>query len=200
MFIQVVLGKTKDAAAVKAALEKWQTDVKPVAKGYLGSTSGVADDGTTIAVVRFESEASAQANSDLPEQSAWWEGVMSKAMDGAPTFHNCPEVEEMMGGGSDDAGFVQAMIYKPSDVGKLRELMKKFDPADFARPDILGGTTAIATDGTVIDTNYFTSEAAAREGEKMEMPAEMQKAMQEFGELAGDVKYVDLRDPWLYSA
>lgn len=202
MFIQVVKGKTKDAAGIKAAVAKWQTDVKPVAKGYLGSTSGVTADGTTIAVVRFESEAAAQANSDLPEQSAWFEKELSPLLDGQPTFHNCNDVTEFMGGGSDDAGFVQLMIYKPADLNKAKELTKKFEAAgaDMGRDDIIGGTSAISSDGTVIDTNYFTSEAAAREGEKAEMPAEMQQLMQEFGEVTGNVEYVDISDPWLYSA
>ncbi len=201
MFIQVVKGKTKDAAGIKAAVAKWQTDVKPVAKGYLGSTSGVTADGTTIAVVRFESEAAAQANSDLPEQSAWFEKELSPLLDGQPTFHNCNDVTEFMGGGSDDAGFVQLMIYKPADANKAKELNKKFENVDMSgRPDIIGGTSAVSSDGTFIDTNYFTSEAEARAGEKGEMPAEMQEMMKEYGEVVGNVEYVDISDPWLYSA
>lgn len=199
MFIQVVRGKVKDAAAIKAAGEQWQAEVKPGAKGYLGSTSGVAKDGTFVNVARFESEEAFRSNSDRPERSAWWEKT-SKIFDGTPTAYNCPDVTTFMGGGSDDAGFVQLMIYKPTDLNTLKELNQKFDPADFARPDMIGGTSAVATDGTVIDTNYFTSEAEARAGEKGEMPAEMQEMMKEYGEVVGNVEYVDISDPWLYSA
>ncbi|MEX0875043.1 MAG: hypothetical protein WD646_07150 [Actinomycetota bacterium] len=199
MFIQVVRSKAKDPAGLKAAMEKWQTDVKPVAKGFVGATAGVADDGTHVAVVRFESEETARANSDLPEQSAWFKEV-SKLMDGEPTFYDCSDVTLFMGGGSDDAGFVQVMVYKPTDLEKLKELNEKVDPADMGRTDIIGGTSAVANDGTVIDTTYFKSETEAREGEKKEMPAEMQTAMKEWGEVIGNVEYIDLRDPWLYSA
>src|SRR3546814_9094548 len=54
------------------------------------------------------SDLSARANSELPEQSAWWEG-MAKLYDGEPTFTESSDVTEWMGGGSDDAGFVQVM-------------------------------------------------------------------------------------------
>ena len=201
MFIQVVRGKTNNAAGMKAAIEKWHAEVRPGAKGWLGSTGGVTDDGKFVAVVRFESEEAAQANSDRPEQGAWFEKEMSPNIDGAPTFHNCTDVTEFMGGGSDDAGFVQLMIYKPSDLNKAKELNKKFENMDMSgRPDIIGGTSAVSNDGTVIDTNYFTSEAEARAGEKAEMPAEMQEMMKEYGEVVGNVEYVDISDPWLHSA
>ncbi|HYZ91191.1 MAG TPA: hypothetical protein VFA34_02215 [Actinomycetota bacterium] len=198
MFIQVIRGNVKDAAAVRAASDEWDKELKPGAKGYLGSTEGVTDDGKFIAVVRFESEEAANANSARPEQGAWWEKT-SKLIDGA-SFYNCPRVESFMGGGSDDAGFVQIMSYKPSDVDKLVEMTKQFAELPMDRKDILGGTTAISTEGTVFDTNYFTSEAEAREGEKQEWPAEVQKAMEGFQEITGDVEWIDLKDPWLYSA
>jgi hypothetical protein len=200
MFIQVVKGKTKDAAGVKALGETWQAELKPGAKGWLGTTSGVAKDGTFIVVIRFESQEDAQANSDRPEQGAFFQEIL-KLLDGAPTFYNCNDVTTFMGGGSDDAGFVQLMIYKPSDLDKAKELNKKFENMDMSgRPDIIGGTSAVSSDGTVIDTNYFTSEAEARAGEKGEMPAEMQEMMKEYGEVVGNVEYVDISDPWLYSA
>ncbi len=201
MFIQVVKSKTKDAAGVKAASDKWQAEVKSGAIGFVGMTGGVADDGTFVVVARFESEEKAQANSDRPEQTAWFQKELSPLLEGAPTFYNCTSVTEFMGGGSDDAGFVQLMIYKPSDLNKAKELNKKFENMDMSgRPDIIGGTSAVSADGTVIDTNYFSSEAEARAGEKGEMPAEMQEMMEEYGEVVGNVEYVDLKDPWFISA
>ncbi len=199
MFIQVIHGKVKDADAVQPALEEWQKELKPGATGYLGSTAGVASDGTFLGVVRFESEEAAKANSDRPEQGAWF-ARMSEHIDGEPTFYNCPRVETFMGGGSDDAGFVQVMVYKPSDVDKVLELAKNFEKMAGMRPDILGGTTAVATDGTVIDTNYFTSEAEARVAEKQPMTPEVQELMQGFGELTGPVEFIDLSKPLMYSA
>lgn len=198
MFIQVVRGKVKEAAAVRAATEGWETKLKPGATGYLGATEGVSDDGTFVAVVRFESEEAAKANSDRPEQAAWWDET-SKLFDGPVTFHDCPRVVTIGDGGSDKAGFVQVMVYKPSDPEKLLGMASEFESMSDFRPDVIGGTSALANDGTMIDTNYFTSEAEAREGERKEMPAEMQKMMEDFGELSGPVEFIDLRDPWLFS-
>ena len=202
MFTQVIRGKVKDADAVRAATQEWESKLKPGAIGYLGATEGVADDGTFVAVARFESEEAAKANSDRPEQGEWWEKT-SKLFEGPVTFHDCPQVTTFGGGGSDDAGFVQLMIYKPTDLDKMMAMTadfeKTYDEMASARPDIIGGTTSIAKDGTVIDTNYFTSEAEAREGEKKEMPEEVQKAMADFGEIAGPVEFIDICDPWLFS-
>lgn len=197
MFIQVIRAKAKDADALREASKSWERELMPGATGYLGSTQGVADDGTFVAVVRFESEEAARANSDRPEQGSWWE-ENSKHLDDV-RFYDCPEVHTFAGGGSDDAGFVQLMIYKPSDAAAAKQMFKEFENMGSQRPDFIGGTSAIATDGTFIDTNYFTSEAEARVAEKQEMPADVQATMQKYMEIAGPVDYVDLRDPWLFS-
>ena len=45
---------------------------------------------------------------------------------------------------------------------------------------------------------YFTSEEAAREGERKEPPAELAAMMKEMDELSvGEPTFFDLRDPWL---
>lgn len=199
MFIQVIRGKVKDVAAMRSAAEEWKSELQPGAVGFLGSTEGVAADGTFVAVARFESEEAARANSDRPEQGTWWEKT-SKLFDGDVTFYDCPRVETIMGGGSDDAGFVQVMVYKPNDVDELLSMSKEFEKLAPMRPDILGGTTAVATDGTMIDMNYFTSEAEARVAEKQPMTPEIQQLMDRFGQLAGPVEFIDLTDPWMYSA
>lgn len=196
MYAQVIRGKVSDASAMKAASDKWGAELRPGATGFLGRTAGVADDGTFVVVARFESEAAAKQNSDRPEQGAWWEET-SKLFDGEPTFYNCTEVNLVSSGGSDDAGFVQAMFYKPKDLDALRTMSGEFEKIMPMRPDILGGVMAIASDGTVIDTNYFTSEAEARAAEKQSMTPEVKAVMERFGELAGDITFVDLKDPWL---
>jgi len=198
MFVQVIRGKAKNADAILAAGEKWQKELKPGAKGYLGSTLGITDDGTMVTIVRFESEAAANANSERPEQGKWFEENIAANVDEI-SFFNCPTVDTFLGGGSDDAGFVQVMVYKPSDVDSIRALAKEFENVAADRPDILGGVMAISTDGTVIDTNYFRSEKEARENESKEMSPEMQKTMQRLGELAGKIEFLDLRDPVLNS-
>jgi hypothetical protein len=194
VFIQVIVGKVKDAARAIADGERWSAEVKPGAIGFLGGTSGVTDDGTSVVVARFESAETAKANSQRPEQDAHWQSTKDNYV-GDPTVYDCPDVDLMLGGGSDDAGFVQVMIYKPKDVAAIKAMSGEFEKLAPMRPDIMGASTGYATDGTVIDTTYFTTEAAAREGEKKDMPAEMQSLMQSLGENAGEITFLDLKAP-----
>jgi hypothetical protein len=196
MFVQVIRGGVKDAGALHAASDKWQSELRPGAKGFLGVTGGVADDGRAITIVRFGSEEAAKANSERPEQGAWWNET-SKLYEGDIAFYNCPTVHLAMGGGSDDAGFVQTMVYKPKDVDAVIALSDEFEKVASMRPDLLGGVLAVATDGTVFDTNYFTSEAEARKNEGAPMTPEVQELFGRMQELTGDVEFIDLRDPWL---
>lgn len=199
MFIQIIRGRVNDAAAIRAATNRWQAELKSDAKGYLGGTSGVADDGTFIAVVRFESEEAARTNSEHHEQRAWWE-KMSKLFYSTPQLYDCPTVDVYLGGGTDDAGFVQLEIFTGAkDIDALRAVDKEFEKLAHLRPDLIGVTTAVAADGTVFATNYFTSEAQARDGERKETPTEILAHTRRVAELTEDIEYIDLRDPWLYS-
>jgi hypothetical protein len=195
MFVQVIEGRTSDAAALKEHGEQWQRDVRPAAIGYLGVTSGITDDGRSIAIVRFEDEASARANSELPEQAAWWEG-MAKLYDGEPTFTESSDTTEWMGGGSDDAGFVQVMKSTGVDRAQVERMDAAFEPHTDLRPDLLGGLRIWTGTDSCIDVAYFTNEAAAREGEKAEMPDELKELMGSM-EGMGDTTYLDLTDPFL---
>ncbi len=198
MFIQVVQAKTTDPEGVMRQGERWDTDVRPSAKGYLGSTGGVADDGTVIFVVRFNDEASAQANSNLPEQTAWWNEMEKYLTD--VTFRDTTDTEEMLGGGDDKAGFVQIMQGHCKDRARLTELNQQFQSElQKARPDVLGGVTAWFGDDFV-DVIYFTSEADARKGEQ-NMPDEVDGvSFEEFMSLNENVVYTDLTNPILRSA
>ena len=155
----------------------------PSAEGWLGGTYGVTDDGQFVAVVRFESREAATANSARPEQGEWWQ-KMQECFEGEVTFHDCEDVTMFLGGGSDDAGFVQVIQGKLTDPERFRTFMSQpMDALHEARPEILGGTIAIEADGTFTQTVAFTTEAAAREGEAKEMPAEMQRRR---GRVLGD--------------
>src|SRR6266704_1246046 len=121
MFVQVIQGHVSDAARVRAQLDKWVEEVAPGAVGWLGSTSGVTDDGILIALARFESEQAATLFTD------------------EPVFHNSTSVEVDTPGDPSQAGFVQVMQGRSSDPDRARELMAN-DPTDWQefRPDILG--------------------------------------------------------------
>jgi hypothetical protein len=189
-----------DAAQVRAQLDEWIAKVSPGAVGWLGTTSGVTDDGNLVALARFESEEAAQQNSDRPEQSAWWEQT-AKLFTDEPTFHNSTTVEVDTPGDPSQAGFVQVMQGRTSDPERARELMSS-DPTDWSefRPEILG-TLNVGHDGDAWTMAiYFTSEQAAREGEQKEPPAEMQQLMKEMDALSvGETVFFDLKDPWLHA-
>jgi hypothetical protein len=200
MFVQVIQGQVSDAAQVRAQLDKWVKEVAPGAIGWLGSTSGVTDDGRTMALVRFESEEAARQNSDRPEQTAWWEEMAALFTD-QPVFHDSTTVDVDTPGDPSQARFVQVMQGRSSDPDRARELMAS-DPTDWAsfRPDILGTVMVGHDGGAWTMAIYFTSEEAAREGEQKEPPAEMQEMMKELDSLSvGEPAFFDLRDPWLHA-
>src|SRR5690348_14920608 len=103
MFIQVIQGKVADAAGLQRCMDRWTEELMPgaVERGFLGSTAGTADDGTYIALARFESAEAASANSDRPEQGEWW-AETAKCFDGDVIFMNCDGVQPWLSGGSDD--------------------------------------------------------------------------------------------------
>ena len=198
MFVQVIQGHVSSAAEVRAQMDRWVADLGPGAEGWLGSTSGVTEDGRLIALARFESEEAARHNSDRPEQGAWWDGFATLFTD-EPVFHDSTWVDVDTVGDPADAGFVQVMQGRSSDPARARTLMNE-DDTDWAsfRPDILGTLSVHHdTDGWTMAI-YFTSEEAAREGERKEPPAELAAMMKEMDELSvGEPTFFDLRDPWL---
>ena len=196
MFVQVIEGRTSDPAGVIEHGERWQQEVRPGAIGYLGVTAGVTVDGRTIAVVRFEDEASARANAARPEQTAWFE-TMAKLYDGEPAFTESSDVTEWMGGGSDDAGFVQVMKFTGVDRAQMEKMDAAFEPFASQRPDLLGGLRIWTGPDSCLDVAYFTSEAEARRGEQADVPDEMHELMAEFQGI-GEPEYIDLTDPQLH--
>lgn len=201
MFVQVIQGQVSDAPQVRAQFDRWAAQIAAGAVGWLGSTAGVTEDGRLIALARFESEEAAQRNSDRPEQSAWWEQT-AKLFTDQPVFHNSTSVEVDTPGDPSQAGFVQVMQGRSSDPDRARELMAndQIDWREF-RPEMLG-TVSVDHDGGGAWTMamYFTSEEAAREGERKQPPAEMQEMMQQMDALTiGEPVYFDLKDPWLHA-
>jgi hypothetical protein len=198
MFVQVIQGAVGDAQALRRQMDKWLSDLAPGAEGWLGSTGGVTADGTSVALVRFESEEAARRNSDRPEQGAWW-AETAALFTGEPVFRDSISVDADTPGDPSKAGFVQVMQGRSKDPDRARELMAS-DPTDWAafRPDILGTLMVGHDQGEWTMAIYFTSEADAREGEKKEPPPEMVEIMQEMETLnAGETRYFDLTDPWL---
>jgi hypothetical protein len=199
MFVQVFQGKVGDEAGARRTLERWREEVMPGATGFLGSTAGVASDGTFLGLARFESRDAAMANSGRSEQGAWW-AEMEKCFDGDVTFFECDDAQTVLGGGSDDAHFVQVMEGRSDDVARMQQLMTRHeDQMHAARPEIIGGVLMDVGDGRYVQAFYFTSEEAAREGEKLELPDDVRADIEEGTALMGEVTFFDLRDPLMIS-
>ncbi len=197
MFVQVVQGRTSDAQALRAALDRWVQELAPGATGWLGSTGGVTEDGRVIAMARFDSEELADRNSQRPEQTQWW-AETEKLFEGPATFRNSEDVTVDLEGDPDQAGFVQVMQGRTSDPGRAKELMAA-DPEKWAafRPDVLGSVLVGHEDGVWTMFLYFTSEAEARAGEQRQPPPEVAEAMPRWLGHMADVEWFDLAEHWV---
>jgi len=200
MFVQVIKGKVSDPTAFRAALEKWLSEFAPGATAWLGSTTGVTDDGTLIAVARFDNEDNARRNSDRPEQGQWWSET-ERLFDGEVTFDDTTDVDDYVVGDPDTAGFVQVMQGQVSDLDRARDLMQRRpDNFEQLRPDILAILDLGHEEGRWTSVVYFTSEADARQQESQDPPPEFVAMMQEMASLTvSETRFYDLRQVWLDS-
>lgn len=201
MLAQVIRGRTSDADAVLATVERWRQDLLPGAVGFLGSTQGVTDDGEVVAVARFESADAARRNGERPEQTRWWQEMLEH-LDGEPTVRDSEQVTLDLVGDPDRAGFVQVMQGQVTDPERAQELMAQFpqDAMKEFRPDVLGTVMINHDEGRWTQVIYFTSESEAREGEHKEPPPEFRAVMEELMNISvGEPEFIDLRRPLLLS-
>jgi len=198
MFVQVIQGNTSDPEGFRRQLDRWNEELRPGAIGFLGSTAGVAQDGTAIAVARFESAEAAGQNSERPEQGRWW-AEMEKTFDGEVSFHDYEEIRLLHGGGSDDAGFVQIISGRATDKDRMNALEDKIlDWFPNVRPDFIG--SLLAWDGDrFTEVAYFESEAAARAGETRVAESDNAAQFQEWIDLCEDLTYIDITEPQMTS-
>jgi len=201
MFAQVISGTAKDKDAMMASFDAWDRDLKPGATGFLGSTGGLADDGTFFVAARFESAEAARTNSDRSEQDQWWKET-SQHLESDVVFHDCNDVETWLAGGSDDAGFVQVMRGKVSDKEKAKKLnaeMQDMQDMPNMRPDVIGGVVMWHDDdeGEYTQVVYFRSEEEARAAEKaMSNSSEFEEFGKDWEAIAvGDMTFIDLTAP-----
>lgn len=194
MFLQVMRGKVGDEAAIWAALERWEKELRPGSGGFLGSTAGVTTGGELLVAVRFADEEAARANSARPEQGAWWE-EFARGFDGEVRFDESADVSVSMGGGSDDAGFVQVM-YGRGDRERSEALLTGAEEVlRRERPDIIGGCSAWTGGGRFVDITYFTSEEEARAGESRELSEESRALFEQFMQAMQVEEYLDIPAP-----
>ena len=200
MFIQVIQGRATNPPGIRRDLGRWQRLLAAGADGWLGSTTGITEDGWSISVVRFASEAQARRNRDRPEQREWWRDASQHLA--RVTVHDAPKVHTYRDGGADEAGFVQILQGHSDDIERMVSLRRDQEEV-LARdaPHILGVTLAEHADrpGDFTQTTYFTSEQDARRSEQEGPPKANEPALQELRSLMTNLRYFDLRDPQLLS-
>lgn len=195
----MITGKTPDRAGLLRQAHRWQDELRPGAAGFLGSTSGVTDDGRFVLLARFESEDAARRNSARDQQGEWWTDTEKYLEQVA--FQDSVDVITLLGGGSNAAGFIQVMRGRVTDSDKIAAVASRTAEFEAAlrehRPDVIGEVIVTHADASFTEVVYFASEAAARQGESGEAPAEVQALYTEVMSAITIDEYLDLKDPWL---
>jgi hypothetical protein len=194
MFVQLITGPAGDTAGLRKDMDRWVAELAPGAAGYRGGTAGVAEDGRFVLVAVFSDAASARANSNRPEQDAWWRDLEAH-LAGPASFEESEDIDIMGEGWTPRAGFVQIIRGQAADPEGMRRRGRELESrVAAARPDLIGGISLWHDDGRYTDVGFFSSEAEAREAERKEPPADLREAYQEM--VASAREYIDLRDPW----
>jgi hypothetical protein len=200
MFIQVIQGRATNPPGIRRDLGRWQRQLAADADGWLGSTTGITEDGWSITVVRFASEAHARRNRDRPEQREWWRDASQHLA--RVVSHDATKVHIYRDSGSDQAGFVQVIQGHSEDLERMASLGRDQDEI-LAReaPHILGVTVAEHADrpGDFTQVLYFTSEQDAQSYGQARAIEEDEPAQEERRSLMTSLRSFDLRDPQLLS-
>jgi hypothetical protein len=199
VFVWVLEGKVSDPHEVGHQIGHWTTEFGDT-PGYLGATGGVTDDRRFLLFVRWESEEAGNELLRRREQQEWYE-AFQESFDGAIDFTETGDVTTHLAGGSDAAGFVQAMKVSGIDRQRVETADREFESvAGQFRPDLIGGLRVWTAPDGFVEVNYFTSEQDARAGEKQAPPPEVMERFEEFMAMMGDAEYFDFTEPFLHTA
>ena len=200
MFIQVIQGRATNPPGIRRDLGRWRRLLAADADGWLGSTTGITEDGWSITAVRFASEAQARRNRDRPEQREWWRDASQHLA--RVVSHDAPKVHTYRDGGSDQAGFVQVIQGHSDDLERMASLARDQDEV-LAReaPHILGMMVAehAGRPGDFTQIVYFTSEQEAQRFEPGPLAEAEEPVAEARRSLMSDLRSFDLRNPQLLS-
>ncbi len=119
MWVWVLEGKASDPRDVGRMLSRWADEFGQATPGYLGTTAGVTDDSRFMLFTRWESEGAGNELLMRTEMQTWWE-EFQQHFDGPVDFAETGDVTQLLAGGSDAAGFVQAIKVSNVDRGARR--------------------------------------------------------------------------------
>jgi hypothetical protein len=198
MFIRVIQAQATNPPGIRRDLGRWQRQLAADADGWLGSTTGITEDGWSITAVHFASEAHARRNSNRPEQRMWWRDASQHLARVA--VHDASGVHSYWQGDANKVGFVEVIQGHSDDLQGMAILGRDQEEV-LAReaPHILGMTVARHADrpGDFTQIVYYTSEQDARQ---FEPPAEADETgQQQRRSLLTNLRSFDLRDPQMLS-
>jgi hypothetical protein len=200
MFIRVIQARATNPPGIRRDLGRWQRLLAADADGWLGTTAGITEDGWSITVVRFASQAQARRNSDRPEQREWWRDASQHLARVA--VHDAPKVHTYRNGGADEASFVQVLQGYSDNLERLAAFGRDHEEV-LAReaPQILGMTVAEHADwpGDFTQIVYFTCEQDARRFAQQPSAAAGEPVFVQLRGLMTTARCFDLRDPQLLS-
>jgi hypothetical protein len=198
MFVWVLEGKAADPGEVGRQLGRWTIEFGDT-PGCLGATGGVTDDSRFLLFVRWESEDAGNELLMRPEQQAWYDEFQT-SFDGDIGFAETGDVTTHLAGGSDAAGFVQAMKVSGVDRQRIEAADREFENvAPQVRPDLIGGIRVWTALDDFVEMNYFTSEQDARDGEKQAPPPELAEVFEDLMAMMKDAEYFNFTEPFLHS-
>lgn len=194
MFVQIMEAHVSDRESLDRQLDRWHSEVRPGAIGFLHSTEGVTGDDRLVVVAGFESADAAGENAARPEQGQWFTET-EKCLDSEASFAESTDIETLGEAPAAGAHFVQVMKGS-AERDRVRAMDEVFEQyrGDF-RPDVLGLMRAWTGGNDYVEVVYFTSEAEARAGESLEPPPELAERLPDFSDLMTDVEYLDLTSP-----
>jgi hypothetical protein len=199
VFVWVLQATVADPGEVGRLLARWTSEFGGTAPGYLGATGGVTDDGRFLLFVRWESEEAGDELILRPEHLAWYD-EFQRSFDGAVEFVETGDVTTHLVGGSDAAGFVQAIKATGVDRERVEAADREFENiAPQLRPDLIGSIRVWTAPDSFVEANYFTSEHDARAGERQAPPAELVDVLEDFMGMMKDAEYFDFTEPFLHS-
>jgi hypothetical protein len=192
MFIQIIQGRATNPPGIHRDLGRWQRQLAADADGWLGSTTGITEDGWSITVVHFASEAHARRNRDRPEQREWWRDASQHLA--RVNSHDATKIYLHWDGGAERAGFVRVVQGRSDDIERMASLARE-------APHLLGMTVAEHADqpGDFTQIVYFTSEQDARRSAPERPAAADEPVLERSPSLMTSARCFDLRDPHMLS-
>ena len=195
MVVELIEGFAPSGEVLRRRMSGWREEIAGDVPGWRGTTAGVADDGTFVALFEFDHDASS-----ITQHQRWCTQTLA-SLGGDATRTVYPRVPLRVVGEVEAAGFVQVVVGRVHDVAAGEAYLAAFDRAVAPlRPDMTGRLMANRDDGRYVGAFYFASESAARAGEAQELPADLLDLTRR-GESIGNgpPRYIDLRDPWLFA-